>query len=55
MVDPIMNIWDSSAVIPIIRGAKGTITDYHGNDAAKGESIIAASLEIHQEVIRMLN
>jgi len=55
MVDPIMNIWDSSAVIPIIRGANGTITDYHGNDAAKGESIIAASLEIHQEVIRMLN
>lgn len=55
MIDPIMNIWDSSAVIPIIRGAKGTITDYNGNDAAKGESIIAASPEIHQEIIRMLN
>jgi len=55
MIDPIMNIWDSSAVIPIIRGAKGTITDYHGNDAAKGESIIAASPEIHQEIIGMLN
>lgn len=55
MIDPIMNIWDSSAVIPIIRGAKGTITDYHGNDAAKGESIIAACPEIHQEIIEMLN
>ena len=55
MIDPIMNIWDSSAVIPIIRGAKGIITDYHGNDAAKGESIIAANPEIHQEIIRMLS
>lgn len=55
MIDPIMNIWDSSAVIPIIRGAKGIITDYHGNDAVKGESIIAASPEIHKEIIRMLN
>ena len=55
MIDPIMNIWDSSAVIPIIRGAKGIITDYHGNDAVKGESIIAASPEIHQEILRMLN
>lgn len=55
MIDPIMNIWDSSAVIPIICGAKGIITDYHGNDAAIGESIIAASPEIHQEIIRMLN
>ncbi|MDP3149613.1 MAG: histidinol-phosphatase [Ignavibacteria bacterium] len=55
MIDPIMNIWDSSAVIPIIRGAKGTITDYYGNEATKGESIIAASSEIHQEIIRLLN
>jgi len=55
MIDPIMNIWDSSAVIPIIRGAKGIITDYHGNDAAKGESIIAASPELHKEIIQILN
>lgn len=55
MIDPIMNIWDSSAVIPIIRGAKGTITDYKGNDAVKGDSIIAASPEIHKEIISMLN
>jgi len=55
MIDPIMNIWDSAAVIPIIRGAKGTITDYHGADAAKGESIIAASPEIHNEIITLLN
>lgn len=55
MIDPIMNIWDSSAVIPIIRGAKGTITDYKGNDAVKGESIIASCPQLHKEIIQILN
>jgi myo-inositol-1(or 4)-monophosphatase len=28
MIDPIMNIWDSMALIPVIKGAGGIITDY---------------------------
>jgi histidinol phosphatase-like enzyme (inositol monophosphatase family) len=55
MIDPIMNIWDSMALIPIIKGAGGKITDYQGNDAVKGNSIIAASPKIHKEVISILN
>ena len=55
MIDPIMNIWDSAAVIPIIRGAKGTISDYFGNDAAKGESIVAAAKGLHNQIIKLLN
>ncbi len=55
MIDPIMNIWDSMAVIPIVRGAGGIITDYHGGDAVKGASIIASVPLIHREVIRELN
>ncbi len=55
MVDPIMNIWDSMALIPIIKGAGGKITDYQGNDAIKGNSIIAATPNIHKEVVRILN
>lgn len=55
MIDPIMSIWDSMALIPIIRGAGGVITDYHGNDPVKGNSIVAASAAIHAEVIRTLN
>lgn len=56
MIDPIMSIWDSMALIPVIRGAGGTITDYHGNDPIAGKSIIAAaSAEAHKEVIRILN
>lgn len=55
VIDPIMSVWDSMALIPIINGAGGIVTDYHGNDAVKGNSIIAASSQIHSEIIRALN
>ena len=55
MVDPIMSVWDSMALIPIVQGAGGVITDYQGNDAVKGNSIIAASPELHASVINVLN
>ena len=55
MVDPIMNIWDTMALIPVIKGAGGIITDYQGNDPVKGNSIIAASPDIHKKVIEILN
>ncbi len=54
-LDPIMNLWDTAALIPIINGAGGTITDYHGGDPVKGNSIIATSKNIHDEVIKILN
>jgi len=55
MIDPIMSVWDLMALIPVVRGAGGTITDYQGNDAVKGTSIIASSPAIHSEVIKTLN
>jgi len=55
MIDPIMNPWDFMALIPIIRGAGGTITDYYGNDPLKGNSIVATGGKIHGEVIKLLN
>lgn len=55
MIDPIMNLWDSMALIPIIRGAGGIITDYQGKDPVKGNSIVASLPELHAEVINILN
>jgi histidinol phosphatase-like enzyme (inositol monophosphatase family) len=55
MIDPIMNIWDSMALIPIVQGAGGIISDYNGNDASKGSSIIASNTELHSTVISILN
>lgn len=55
MIDPVMNIWDFMALIPVIRGAGGVITDYNGNDPVTGNSIIASSKGIHDRVIEILN
>jgi myo-inositol-1(or 4)-monophosphatase len=55
MIDPVMSVWDSMAVIPIIKGAGGEITDYKGNDPVKGNSLIACSKNIHSDVIKFLN
>lgn len=55
MIDPVMSKWDLMALIPIIRGAGGVITDYHGKEPVKGNSIIATAGMIHEEVIKILN
>jgi len=55
MIDPIMSIWDSMALIPIINGAGGMITDYQGNDPIIGNSIVASNKYIHLDVIKILN
>ena len=55
MVDPIMNPWDIQALIPIVRGAGGVITDWRGNDPVKASSIVAASPALHADVIVALN
>lgn len=55
MIDPIMSVWDTMALIPIIKGAGGIITDYHGDNPLQGDSIIAAASGIHQQVVEILN
>jgi len=55
MVDPIMSPWDALPLIPILKGAGGTVTDYEGNDPVKGNSIVAAESSIHSQVIKILN
>jgi histidinol phosphatase-like enzyme (inositol monophosphatase family) len=55
MVDPIMNPWDIQALIPIVRGAGGVITDWQGGDPVKACSIVAASPTLHADVITVLN
>jgi histidinol phosphatase-like enzyme (inositol monophosphatase family) len=55
MVDPKMAPWDIMALIPIIKGAGGIITDYQGRNPIKGNSIIAATPALHQQVVKLLN
>ena len=55
MCDPIMNPWDVAALIPVIRGAGGVITDWQGRDPVNAVSIVAASPLLHAQVIAALN
>ena len=55
MVDPIMNPWDIMALIPIVVGAGGIITDWQGNDPVEGNSIVAANVDLHPRVLASLN
>lgn len=55
MLDPVMNPWDIQALIPVVRGAGGVITDWHGGDPVSADSIIAAGPGLHAQVVRMLN
>ena len=54
MIDPVMALWDIMAVLPIIRGAGGEVSDYQGNPPETGKSLVAATKRLHAEVIRTL-
>jgi len=53
-LDPIMNPWDIAALVPVIRGAGGIISDWHGGPAYPAESTVAASPALHSQVIAAL-
>ena len=55
MIDAVMHIWDIAALIPIVEGAGGMISDYYGGDPMSGTGAIATAGPLHEEVLRALN
>lgn len=56
MADPIMNPWDIAALVPVIRGAGGVITDWRGGSAYPADSTVAAATPaLHAAAIAALN
>ena len=55
MIDPVLSIWDMAAIIPIIQGAGGIITDFKGGDPFQNNNLIACSPNLHKDVINILN
>ena len=54
-LDPIMNPWDIAALVPVIRGAGGVITDWRGGAPYPAESTIAAATPaLHAQVVAAL-
>ncbi len=54
MMDPVMNPWDLLPLIPVIRGAGGTITAWDGSDPVTADSCVAANPALHALVIATL-
>jgi histidinol phosphatase-like enzyme (inositol monophosphatase family) len=55
MLDPVLAPWDLMALIPVIEGAGGRISDWHGGDPVGADSIVATGGgALHDAVIAAL-
>ena len=55
MYDPVMNLWDIAALVPVIRGAGGVITDARGGPPYPATSVVASThADLHHQVITAL-
>lgn len=55
MLDPVLSAWDIMALVPVVEGAGGRITDWRGMDPVGSDSLIASAGPVHDEVVRLLN
>ncbi|MFO0903307.1 MAG: inositol monophosphatase family protein [Pirellulales bacterium] len=51
MVDPIMNVWDAAAILPVLIEAGGTFTDWRGRATIRGGEGIATNGVILEQVL----
>jgi histidinol phosphatase-like enzyme (inositol monophosphatase family) len=51
MLDPVMNLWDCAALLPIMEEAGGTFTDWRGARTAAGGNSIATNGLLFDEVM----
>src|SRR6266850_6784554 len=54
MLDPVMNLWDCAAMLPIVEEAGGTFTDWRGVKTAAGGNAISTNGVLFEEVIRTI-
>lgn len=50
MMDPVMHVWDSACLQPIIEEAGGVFTDWAGQRTATGGSSVATNAAVHHAV-----
>lgn len=51
MIDPMMNLWDAGAVLPVLQESGGTFTDWQGRVTAESGQGIATNGRILDEVL----
>jgi histidinol phosphatase-like enzyme (inositol monophosphatase family) len=53
-LDPIMNVWDCAALLPIVEEAGGRFTDWSGRRTIRGGESVATNGVLHDAVLRTL-
>ncbi len=53
-LDPIMNVWDCAALLPVIEEAGGRFTDWRGRRTIHGGEAVATNGTLHAEVLKLL-
>jgi histidinol-phosphatase len=53
MVDPLMNIWDAAALIPIIEEAGGHFVDWAGAVTANSGNGISVNAQLRDDVLKI--
>ena len=54
MLDPVMNLWDCAALLPIIEEAGGTFTDWRGERTIDGGNAISTNGKLFGDVMDMI-
>jgi histidinol phosphatase-like enzyme (inositol monophosphatase family) len=54
MMDPIMNVWDCAALLPIVEEAGGTFTDWEGVATIRGEEAVSTNGALFDAVMERI-
>jgi myo-inositol-1(or 4)-monophosphatase len=54
MLDPLMNVWDCGALLPIVQEAGGYFGDWQGNPTIYGNEALATTQTLLPEVLRLI-
>ncbi len=53
-LDPVMNVWDAAALLPILTEAGGAFTDWRGTPTIEGGEGIGANRAVLDELLRLI-
>jgi histidinol-phosphatase len=53
-LDPVMNVWDCAALLPVVEEAGGRFTDWRGRRTIDGGEAVATNGILHQPVLALL-
>jgi histidinol-phosphatase len=53
-LDPVMNVWDCAALLPVVEEAGGRFTDWGGRRTIRGGEAVATNGALHDDVLLLL-